>query len=70
MWFDKLTINLLFLRQFLQFFYVASNESFFFSSTPSVELLLSHSSFMFVFVFFSVDKLNRLMSLRKLGSSV
>ena len=35
-----------------------------------MELLLSHSCLMFIFVFFSVNQLNRLMFLRKLGTSV
>ena len=35
-----------------------------------MKLLFSHTSFIFIFVFFSVDQLNWLMSLGELGSSV
>ena len=49
---------------------ITSNESFLFGSAPSVELLFPHSCLMFIFVFFSVNQLNRLMFLRKLGTSV
>ena len=53
-----------------QFFNIATNECFFLRTAPLMKLLLSHSCLMFVFVFFSVNQLNRLMFLRKLGTSV
>lgn len=53
-----------------QTFYIATNEGFFLGSAPTMELLLSHSCFVFILVFFSVNQLHWLVCLRKLSTSV